>query len=263
MKLSKLHDFNNEGIMQVAGFMSGSGSNLTKIIEHEQKLKEERGESPYHVAVIFSDRYNSKANEIGKRFDLPVITRDIEGFYAKRGLSDTRYKLNPLVREEFDFENVRSLAIYGCHSAALAGYMSAVTDVVTDTFLTVNVHPANLSIMDNGKRKYRGEKAMIKQIIGKEKELRATTHIVIPEIDQGRILMISAPIEVKLPEGFNYDDECLVETVAEGYQESLKKVGDWVIFPRTLEYIAMGRYTEDGKGNLYFDDFAIPNGVRL
>lgn len=34
------------GRMRVAGFMSGKGTNLVKIIEHERKIEEKEGRSP-------------------------------------------------------------------------------------------------------------------------------------------------------------------------------------------------------------------------
>lgn len=65
MVLTKLHDLSN-GQMQVAGLMSGSGSNLRKIIEFEKQLKKVRDKSPYPVVVIFSDCFDSNALQIGK-----------------------------------------------------------------------------------------------------------------------------------------------------------------------------------------------------
>lgn len=47
------------------------------------------------------------------------------------------------------------------------------------------------------------------------------------------------------------------------HQDRLKKIGDWVIFPKTLESIADGRYSQDEQGDLYFDDKSIPDGVKL
>ncbi len=51
--------------------------------------------------------------------------------------------------------------------------------------------------------------------------------------------------------------------VADDYQERLKRSGDWTIFPRTLQYIAEGRYAQDEEGNLFFDGNPIPHGLSL
>ena len=42
------------GRMRVAGLISGSGSNLRKIIENGRRLEAEEGRSPYKVVVILS-----------------------------------------------------------------------------------------------------------------------------------------------------------------------------------------------------------------
>ena len=56
--LQKLYNPAN-GLMRVAGFMSGSGTNLRKIIEYERALIREQAGSPYEVVVIFSDNPES------------------------------------------------------------------------------------------------------------------------------------------------------------------------------------------------------------
>lgn len=53
------------------------------------------------------------------------------------------------------------------------------------------------------------------------------------------------------------------EAVSDQHQNRLKEIGDWVIFPRTLEYLADGRYSQDEQCNLYFDDKPIPQGLSL
>ncbi|MDP2926163.1 MAG: formyltransferase family protein [Nanoarchaeota archaeon] len=259
MTLTKLYDYDENVQMFVAGFMSGSGSNLRKIIEHELKLISEQGQSPYHVSVIFSDRFDSKAPEIGRDYDIPVITRDIRGFYKKRNA--------PLksmgVRMRFDNETIEALDAFSPDVLAFAGYMSIASPILLEHYLGVNVHPANLSIVDeSGKRKYTGDKAVYKALISGEKELRSSTHLVTNEVDGGHLLMVSRPLTVTDPEQYARDHE-LAKRIAEHYQNVLKEKGDWVIFPKTLEDIALGRFARDENGNLYFDGEPIPSGVRL
>ena len=51
---------------------------------------------------------------------------------------------------------------------------------------------------------------------------------------------------------------------AESYnQERLKENGDWIIFPKTIEYIARGRFGQDESGLLYYNGEPIPKGLRL
>ena len=46
--------------MRVAAFMSGSGTNIKKLIEQEMVLRESEGKSPFEVVFIFSDRSDGK-----------------------------------------------------------------------------------------------------------------------------------------------------------------------------------------------------------
>ena len=91
-----------------------------------------------------------------------------------------------------------------------------------------------------------------------EKELRSSTHIVTDDVDCGPILMVSEPLQVNYP--ISHD---IIDRMADHYQDALKETGDWMIFPMTLEFIAKGRYARDERGNLYFDNQPIPQGVRL
>ncbi len=240
------------GQMNVAGYMSGSGSNLRKIIQYEHKLKENRGGSPYHLAVIFSNRHDSNAALIGYDHDVPVISRDERGFAQVRGRKFSE------LREEFDNETLNMLAPYDCRVAALGGYGLFVSRVILEQMLTINVHPADLSIEKNGKRVYTGNKAVRLQLIAGEPFLRSTMHIVDELEDHGPMLMRSAPLNVQYPISNN-----ILDVMAGLYQEALKTIADWVIYPKTLEFIADGRYARDRQGNLYFDGRQIPDGVMV
>lgn len=247
------------GRMRIAGLMSGSGSNLRKIIEHERKIEAEDGRAPYQVVVIFSDNLGSNAEKIGSEYGIPVVVRDLCLFYRKMGKS--RGDLS--VRAEFDEGTVQALKQFNVDAAAYAGYMSIATAPLINAFLGVNVHPADLSVMSGDKRRYTGSHAVRDAILAGEKQLRATTHIIEPRVDYGGLLMISPPLAVNLPEEFDSSNKDQVKTISDEHQNLLKEAGDWVIFPRTLEYIADGRYSQEEQGNLYFDGKPIPQGLRL
>ncbi len=258
MTLTKFHE-PKEGEMRVVGLMSGSGSNLRRIIEFERKLIDTDGKSPYRMVAIFSDNYESNANEIGKNFDIPVITRDLNGFYGAR----KRPKKDMQIREEFDRETVKALAPYEATVAAYGGYMSIATQPLINAFLGVNVHPADLSIMNEGKRKYTGDHAVRDAILAGEKYIRSTTHIIESGVDQGRLLIISSPLEISVRPNFDSAKKDMLAQAEKENQGMLKETGDWVIFPKTLEYIAQGRYAQDEKGNIFLDGNQIPNGFKL
>lgn len=257
MYLTKLYNPEN-GKLQIAGLMSGSGTNLRKIIELEKSL----ADSPLHVCVIFSDNAESNAVKIGKEFDIPVVVRDIKAFYAAR--SKPLKDLN--VREEFDKETVKALKPFNAKVAAYAGYMSIATKPLINAFLGVNVHPGDLSKTTlQGERKFvgGGHIPAMKAILAGEKELRSTTHIIEDRLDYGRILMLSPELKVELPENFNPENKELLKEIAIEHQNRLKEAGDWVVFPKTLQAIAEGKFSQDEKGNLYFEEKPILQGFKL
>ncbi|MEW5802979.1 MAG: formyltransferase family protein, partial [bacterium] len=257
--LRPLHD-PHEGALRVVGLMSGKGSNLQKILEWGETLRKKRGRAVYQLVAIFSDTFDSSACEIGKNFDIPVVSRDVKGFYAYRGKPRSDLK----VREEFDRQTVNALSPFEARVAVYAGYMSIATQPLVEAFLGVNVHPADLSIEVEGKRKYTGSHAVRDAIAAGETSLCSTTHMVESIVDEGRILMISSPLPIA-PEWSLKGPQSgrTIAAVAQDCQERLKMAGDWIIFPRTLQYIAEGRYALDEDGNLFFDGQKIPHGLRL
>ncbi|MGV8171472.1 MAG: formyltransferase family protein [Candidatus Woesearchaeota archaeon] len=249
----------DKGTMQVAGLMSGSGTNLQKIIDNELEIQT-RDTCPYHVAVIFTDNVESNAVNIGRKYNIPVVVRDIKSFYRNKGkpLKDL------IVREEFDAETVKALSPFNISVAAYAGYMSIATKPLIDAFLGVNVHPADLSLKNpDGTRKYTGDHAVRDAILAGEAYLRSTTHIIERKVDYGKILMISEPVRVVRPLDFNKNDPAKVEAAEKLNQSRLKEYGDWMIFPRTILEIARGRFMKDDCGRLYYDEKVLLDGVRL
>jgi len=256
--------------MRVACFMSGSGTNVVKILENQTQ----RGSTcPYKVVLVFSDVFDPsnqkcKAQPISSQYGIEYKCDDIMEFYRRHG-QQTKRDLS--LRPQYDRGIADLIAEYDLDLVALCGYMSILTTAFLKKYeaRVVNVHPADLSVKEAGKRKYTGINAVRDAILAGEKTLHSTTHVVRPEVDYGEILMRSAAIEVILPEGLSLNDlrkgentENLKRIVDE-HQARLKENGDWVIYPRTLEMIGEGRYALDEQGNVYVDGVLMPNGFRL
>ena len=250
--------------MRVAGFMSGSGTNLVKILERQAELARSPGGSPYEVVVIFTDNPESNAARIGERYGPDCIVEDILAFYRLQGHA-TKKDLS--LRPAFDGRVLAALNPYRVDAIALAGYMSVVTDPLLHAFAgrIINVHPADLRILEGGRRKYTGDYAVRDAILAGEQVLRATTHVVRREVDGGEILMVSAPVPVDLPKGLAPDAAAwrekrdLWNRIAEEHQERLKEIGDWRILPKTLEWLAQGRYGLDEQGRVFLDGEPLRN----
>jgi folate-dependent phosphoribosylglycinamide formyltransferase PurN len=225
--------------------MSGSGTNITKLIEREKELEAKEATSPFQVIFIFSDRSDGvcAGEKIACENSLPYFSHDIRAFHRVRSL-----KRSGLV-ETFDIDVI-----------ALGGYMSYIT-----LNRCVNVHPADLSIcLSDGRRKYVGDNAVRDAIHAGETMLRASTLWTDEGVDTGPLLMVSKPLFVELSEPLERltkDKEKFLEIVDE-HQERLKAVGDWEIFPLSIEMISRGRFALDEKNNVYVDGEPVPEGYR-
>jgi folate-dependent phosphoribosylglycinamide formyltransferase PurN len=250
--------------MRVAGFMSGSGSNITRLLALEQGLKAEEGASPFELVFIFSDRSDggSRGEQIALEAGIPYFSHDVRRFHELRGLKRTVATEEGLAaRREFDQTAARLIQAFEVDLIALGGYMS---------FLTldrcVNVHPADLSLLnENGERRFVGDNAVLDAIAAGCSELRSSTIWTDQGVDTGPLLMVSEPLKVELPdrlETLQAEPERLKE-VADQHQERLKEIGDWRIFPLTIRYLAEGRFGLDEKGRVYFEGRPVPEGVRL
>jgi len=257
--------------MKVACFMSGSGTNTRKIIE-----RSEEGDSAYMVVLIFTEvrddrltrrgEKRCRAKDIAGEHGIAYECVDIRDFYRSKG-HRTRRDLS--IRPEFDRMVLGKVEPYDIDVIANAGYMSIMTEPLLERYSgrIVNVHPADLSIMEGDERKYVGIHVVEEAILAGEKELRATTHVVRERVDYGEILVRSEPIPVQLPEGVSLEtlrqDKELLKSVVSEHQDRLKERGDWVIYPLTLQMIAEGRFTLDGEGNVYLDGKLAPKGFSL
>lgn len=220
--------------LRVAILMSGRGSVANAILESPENGR------AYHVVCIFTDNPKSNARALAKKFKIPCEQNDLAAFYRKKG----KPKSDLSVRPDFDQITVKKIKKHEPDVLAYAGYMAIASTVLVNAFLGVNVHPADLSILDkNGNRKYVGAHAVRDAILAGEKQLRATTHVISDKVDSGPILIRSKPIPVRLPNDFDPNDEEQVAHEARKHQEKLKKAGDFVIFPQTLKGIAEGTLT--------------------
>ncbi|MFH1033258.1 MAG: formyltransferase family protein [Pseudomonadota bacterium] len=241
--------------LRVAAFMSGSGSNIRRLLERK---------SPhYEVAFIFSDRADdhSQGQKIAHEYGLPYFAYDTRRFHQLRGQKRSVLTKEGLqTRRAFDAVAGRLVRAFGVDLLALGGYMS---------FLTlkrgINVHPADLSIDDaKGRRRFVGDDAVMDAIAAGQKELRASTLWIDQGVDSGPLLMVSDPLPVDLPAPLEelVADPARLRRVADEHQEALKERGDWVIFPLTVELMATGRLVINPQGLAVLEGRVYPRGVR-
>jgi folate-dependent phosphoribosylglycinamide formyltransferase PurN len=264
METKPIFDPKTRGLpMRVAAFMSGSGTNIIKLIQREKELRKETGSSPFHIVFIFSDRSDGKCRgeEIACENGIPYFSYDIRTFYRLRGLKKSIADPQGLsVRKEFDSLAARLIKAFDIHIIALGGYMSYIT---LDG--CINVHPADLSIRTpDGMRKYVGDHAVLDAIAAGETALRSSTLFTDKGVDTGPLLMVSQPLPVQLPEPLEQllEDRNKLLKIAQEHQERLKEIGDWKIFPSTIEMIARGLFGMDRQNRVYVDGTPVPDGYR-
>jgi folate-dependent phosphoribosylglycinamide formyltransferase PurN len=264
MKLTPLFDPDSAGRpMRVAGFMSGSGTNIVKLIEREKFLRAEEGVPCYEVVFIFSDRSDGSCfgESIACDTGISYVSYDIRTFHRLKGLERTVATPEGLsARHDYDTVAAALIAAFDIDVIALGGYMSYLT-----LDRCINVHPADLSILNSrGKRKYVGDRAVVEAIAAGETSLRSSTIWTDRGMDTGPLLMVSDPVKVELPEPLEVllgNKEKLLQ-VAEEHQQKLKEQGDWIIFPETVEMIARGRFALDEAGRVYVDGRPVPKGYQ-
>ncbi|MBM3292093.1 hypothetical protein FJY84_05395 [Candidatus Bathyarchaeota archaeon] len=261
---------NKNKLMHVACFMSGSGSNVRRIIEKSKEV-----DSSYKVVLIFTDTGNDKVNKNGKRicqalqiareYEISYECIDILDFYKDHGHSS---KKDLSLRPEFDKLVVERIEKYNIDLIVLGGYMSITTEPILTRYSSkiINVHPADLSIQIGEERKYVGIHTVRDAILEGEKEISATTHIVREKVDHGEILIISKPVKIELDNGINIkklkESKQLLNEVVEQYQSKLKENGDWIILPLSAQMIGEGRFSL-AKGLVYLDGKPTSHGLRL
>jgi folate-dependent phosphoribosylglycinamide formyltransferase PurN len=241
--------------MRVAAFMSGSGSNIRRLLEMASPALE--------VVFIFSDRADGlcQGQAIAHEYALPYFAYDVRRFHQEKGL--TRSVKTPeglAARQEYDQVAGQLIQAFEADLIALGGYMSFLT--LTGA---INVHPADLSLVDaDGRRRYVGDDAVYDAILAGETELRSSTLFTDLGVDSGPLLMVSDPLPVELPAPLDQlrDQPERLRELADEHQERLKERGDWVVFPRTIELIAQGRMGLTDQGVVTLDGRAYPAGVR-
>ena len=254
-------------------FISGSGSNAEKIIEHRAK----KASTTWEPVVIITDKpKTSKAIQIGANFNIPVIAMDIKEFYRERG--ETRISImserGRQIREEWTSELRQLLQPYKIDFGILAGFVLMTN--ITNDFPCLNVHPGDLTVEKNGERILVGlhtipiEAAILQGL----KTMRSSVIIAQPYtaggggMDSGPILGVSTPVEINFNgHSLNALKECfsarpkirplggykdLLEEIAKENQETLKINGDWILFPQVIEEFAAGNFGNDTNETLYY-----------
>jgi folate-dependent phosphoribosylglycinamide formyltransferase PurN len=248
--LKKLHD-PQKGKLRIVGMVSGSGKSLVSIIERQKELANESKDS-FEVVGIFTDNPSSLASAIGKKYNLPVFINDIRKFYHENKFYIKNFK----AREIYDRATLKMISNVNGNLLVFAGYVWVATYPLINSYLIINAHPADLTVMKDGKRAYAGADGIGDALRAGERFLRSSVHLVTEDVDGGPLLSVSKPIPVE-------DDLNLEGKVR--WRKYLKLVNQaqrqLLVF--AVEKIAEGNFESDDSGNIYYLGEPIPRGIQL
>ena len=193
------------------------------------------GDERFEVVGAISSNKNAPGIERVRGLGIPVEVLDIHDFYGGRHISDMK------VREEYEERLCSIIAVkrWNPDLIACSGYMYVLTKFL-DRYphRVLNVHPADLSIESEGRRKYAGLNVVKAQIEAGEAVTRSTVHLMIEDVDHGPILCISdgLPVEGRSPEA---------------QQELMKVRCDGPAYRKTLGLLAGGRLAIDPQKRVF------------
>lgn len=240
------------GKMKVLGYCSGSGNTLWKVLELQREMEQTFEGCPFEVVGIFSDNPNSKAVETAIKENIPYKSIDIKEYYKNAGapLKDRT------IRAQYDNEAYELIKEFNADIIILSGYVWAITDIIVDNYLVINVHPGDLSVMKDGKRLLAGHNGIQAAFDANMDYICSASHIVNKNIDAGPILVISEKIPV---------DYTLHENNDERFAHYLKLANQQsrLIGARTILEIASGNFKVDKNDNVYYKNKVAPFGFRI
>jgi len=231
------------GRAKIAQLMSGSGTNVTKVIQQEKSMG---NKCPYETVVIVTDDKRSNALEIARKYKKPFVEFDIRDFQEARGL-DRRLSLETadhrIVRKEYTEKLAEVLYSFHTDFAVFGGFEPLTN--ITEEFICLNVHPGDLTYLKDGKRYLVGLHTV--PIKGAREEgigyVRSSVILAMPYTGKGKD-MDTGPL-LGLGPKLYYEDE----TDDKKIQKALKKVSDWKILPAVVLAVGYGEIEVDYKKN--------------
>ena len=264
----------SESKARTAIFVSGSGTNAEKILDFE---KENGKKCFYEPVCIVTDRPGRcRADFLAKKYNLPLISEDINEFYQSKGLSGISLATEESrkVREDWTQVLYEKIAPLKVDFGIFAGFIPLTN--ITDHFPCLNVHPGDLTECDeNGERILVGLHTIpIHKAFEEGFETLRSSVIVAcayedsgAGMDEGIVLGISqeVPFDYKGKDREFWSKEYSSRTTQKpkgGWQdeyqnflsfnqEKLKVKGDWVVFPQVVNDFAAGRFAHVAEKLFY------------
>jgi phosphoribosylglycinamide formyltransferase-1 len=200
----------------VAILMSGGGSNAENLLEHRQRYPN------LHMSTIVTDQRASRASVIAEKYGCDSVS--IEG---STRTSKRREELFSRIGAALEAKQI-DLILY-------AGFMRIATRSFCTRFPGVNIHPADLTVRDSsGLAKYRGMNVIEEAILGGDRYLASSVHVVDYLVDEGDVLAVSPQLDRSTLPGLSTAE----------IHEQMKVQCEHPTYPAVIEMLANGSFTE-------------------
>lgn len=182
---------------KLAVLISGNGSNLQAIIDHQQQHK-----ALYEIALVISNRPNAYGIERAKNANIKTQVIDHTLFEN---------------REKFDLELEKAIDAESADLVVLAGFMRILTTGFTEHYLgkMLNIHPSLLP-------KYTGLNTHKRALEAGDREHGLSVHFVTPELDGGPVIL-QAKVTIETGE----TEQSLAEKVHLQEHQAYPKAIEW------------------------------------
>lgn len=277
--------------MTIACFISGSGTNYREIVRN----------NPDHNYIVFTNRSGCGGTEIAAKNNHKVLELSHIPYLreARKKHGPGKVPRNAPERIQYEKDVCRLIEDEIGKQPdliCLAGFDQLSSDYMVDRYYPriLNVHPGDTT------KGYVGLHTIpfAMAILNGEESVRSTLFFVDNNMDNGPVLVQSAPLKIaetlaeldtkepqRLIEGLHRvlafagasristheeykeraDEEMqqVMNTICSELQEALKVEGDWKIYPVAVQLIAEGRVKVEGR-MIFLDDEKLPEyGYRL
>jgi len=146
------------GPLKIAVFISGTGTNLTAIIEKQNQYG-------YQVNLVVSNNSHAKGLSFARQQNIPIYTFDWD-------------------KDDLELHHLQQvISSHDCQLLVLAGFMKILPEPFIEVFTNkiINIHPSLLP-------KYPGLHTHQRVIDNKDKQHGATVHYVNAQLDAGKVI---------------------------------------------------------------------------
>ncbi|HSG30082.1 MAG TPA: formyltransferase family protein [Thermodesulfobacteriota bacterium] len=231
--------------MNIAVFISGSGTNLKALCKYQKALEDSGIVPSANIKCVFTNVPDCKGSKIAKGYDIPVVSlsskKFFESLYKEPDDADSRKYYDAAVISLI--ENVCSPDLI-----VLAGYRRKLSTLFYEHYKNkiINLYPGDIT------KEYliTGVQAPIQALKNNETEIKATVYLEQESIRFGIPILQSDNVSL---EGYLEDNIDIIN-------KNIREQAEWVIFPHAVyEFIAKGRLGIGNNSTLYLDYDPIGN----